>query len=147
MSEGLQISQQKAKKVYICSICGKEIWKDTEYVKVSSKGQTGKWTDEKRHIHCDAALQAYRTLTDAKPEGNREREIENLKEWARHTVCPMSRRHDICQEHQCFENGDQGIPFECMQFQSEIQCPGILRAVQKSIEEAQDISEMRRHRK
>lgn len=54
------INQRKARKRYVCDLCGKAILPGNQYIHETFRGDDGFQT-LRRHIHCDAMLSVYNT--------------------------------------------------------------------------------------
>ncbi len=64
MSDFMREEQYRARRDYTCHLCGGMIRAGTEYIYVVSKYE-GRLNDYRRHIHCDALLNAWAAETGA----------------------------------------------------------------------------------
>ena len=82
MSEFQSRVQRKGRKTYTCDVCGGVIRPGSEYIVAS--GFSGRYWQERRHIHCDALLYAYERDTgqDAGHEW-----YDPVMGWVREKAC------------------------------------------------------------
>lgn len=102
MIEVQSIEQRKARKQYICQLCGKPILKGRQYVHESFKGDNG-FETLRRHIHCDAMLVAYNREINF-DEYYDEREVtETLWDELCKQICDDEQRDecDMCDLYGC----------------------------------------------
>lgn len=64
MLEFTRTEQHRARRDYVCHLCGKTIRAGAEYIYEVSK-YDGRLNDYRRHIHCDALLNAWAYKTGA----------------------------------------------------------------------------------
>jgi ribosomal protein S27E len=121
------IEQRKARKKHECHLCGKPILPGCEYIHENFKNEGGKITSLKRHIHCDAMLDAYNEKFNTEEFYDEPEVLETI--WQE--VCKK-----ICGEEQweeCFD--DPSCMMSCELCQRELVHPSALGAAIQSVRE------------
>lgn len=124
--------QKQAKKEHVCAVCTRKIWPGQEYINVRFKDPFGIHHEEKRHIHCHAAIEAYRFHSGDLPDENRENEISRIKTWARDNVCSQACSLTPEEMETCISSGAASV-FECEKFHEAIQPRNLITAVSDDI--------------
>lgn len=124
MTEFTNVQQHKARKRYVCHLCGSAILPGAEYVYEASKWD-GELHQMRRHIHCDAILNAYCD----KEEVCEYTESEVL-EWACDNACAGCRHAN---EDGVCEDGGTDAVFVCEIAQEKLLPPQYLEAAKKSV--------------
>lgn len=81
MLEFTKEAHRKARKEYVCDICGGTITTGKEYVRYSGK-YDGEFFDYKYHAECHEVINAYLRET-----GECEYDEESISEWLNEAVC------------------------------------------------------------
>lgn len=129
---GIKKQQKRAKKEHTCDVCKREIWPGQEYINVRFKDPFGAHHEEKRHIHCHAAIEAYRFQSGDLPDGNRENEVSRIKTWARDNVCAQICDLSPDEIESCISSKTASV-FECEKFHEAVQPRGLIVAVSDDI--------------
>lgn len=125
MLEFSNIEQRKARKNHKCEMCGKPIYKGCEYIYESQK-YDGKIHTYKRHIHCDAMLDA--CLTSIYPDIG-EYDIDSVTDSIWNEVCCS-----VCGDEQRDECGeDWKCLYACEICQKKLLPPAMLGAAIQSV--------------
>ena len=127
MIEVQNIVQRKARKRYICQLCGKAILPGRQYIYETFKGDNG-FETLRRHIHCDALLDVYNSKYNF-DEYYDEREVnETLWDEVCKTICNEEQR-DEC---------DMEDLYSCDLCQRKLLSPPILGAAIQSVKDNYD---------
>lgn len=116
------INQKKARKRYICDLCGKAILPGNQYIHETFRGDNGFQT-LRRHIHCDAMLSVYNTEYNDDEYYNSDEVTETL--WSE--LC-----RQICSEEQR-EECDMEDLYGCQLCQEKLLSPSMLGAAKDSV--------------
>lgn len=125
--EHLQRKQQRSRKRHDCHLCGKQIAAGVEYIQDKYVADDKKIVTLKRHIHCDAMLQAYNSTYNDDDVYEEQDVMDTI--WQE--VCK-----DICGEEEreeCFE--DPACMYSCYLCQTKMLHPSILGAAVRSVRE------------
>lgn len=115
--------QRKAQKAYFCDLCGALIRRGAEYIYEAQKGDDG-FLVTRRHIHCDAMLDAYLADSDAA-----EYSADEVRDWICDGACGGCDYGADCDQAGCFE---------CEFAQQKLLRPAILEAARQSVRENAD---------
>lgn len=122
MLEFIRKEQYRAKKDYTCHLCGETIRKGREYIYEVNKWE-GMVNDYRRHIHCDALLDAWAAET-----GDDEYTDTEISEYICDRVCSRC----VCgEEDEC----DKAPCFSCEIVQEALLTPTMLAAARQSVRE------------
>ncbi len=124
MTEFTNVQQYKARKRYVCHLCGHAILPGAEYVYEASKWD-GEVHQMRRHIHCDAILDAF--SRDECPEEYTESEVW---EWACDRACAGCSHAD--EDGDCEDGGTDAV-WACEIAQEKLLPPQYLEAAKKSV--------------
>lgn len=120
--------QRTARRNHICQLCRKPILRGNEYIYESQK-YDGKINTYKRHIHCDALLDAF--LKSDWFDGQ-EYTDDEVHEWLC-DQCNILFHHGKCSEEDYYEKCDMEGCFECELVQEKVLTkPEIFRAAKQS---------------
>ena len=122
-----RIEQKKARKRYECQLCGKPILPGNQYIHETFKGDEG-FRTLRRHIHCDAMLNAYNS------EYNFD---EYYDEWEVTETLWDELCKQICDEDQRDEC-DMCDLYGCQLCQEKLLQPSILGAAKESVRDNYD---------
>lgn len=124
MNELVSITQHKARKVHYCNECRYPILRGCEYLSIYRR-QDKNLLYKKTHIHCDAVINAYCTMT------NREMvydQLDAVVKWLRDAVCSG------CAESGSCRRAGQDT-FSCPIALRRVLPPTILHAALRSVED------------
>lgn len=122
MQEG-SITQIAARKQYVCHMCGKIIFPGRQYI-LQKRKIDGRFKTLRRHIHCDAMLNAW--VTDIRdPEQFWYKEDEVAKDICAHVCTSECNIPDTC-----LESLEQ---FSCEKCQEALLSPSVLGAAIQSV--------------
>lgn len=122
MLEFVRKDQYRARKDYPCHLCGETIRKGAEYIYEVNK-YDGLVSDYRRHIHCDALLDAWAAET-----GDDEYTDEEIGEFLYDQVCSCC---PYIEEDEC----DKTPCFSCEIVQEALLTPTMLAAAKQSVRE------------
>lgn len=122
MLEFQRVEQYRARKDYKCDLCGKTICKGRQYVYEVQKFY-GDLQEIRRHIHCDALLDAYLCETGAD-----EYTADSVSDYACDLVCSGCQ---FGQEDEC----DKTPCFSCEIVHKALLTPTMLNAARQSVRE------------
>lgn len=126
MLEFSERSQTRARKRHMCHICGKAILPGCEYIHEKQK-YDGEFHDLKRHLHCDAILDAY--LND---RGENEYSDDEVFEYLS-DICGELFAKWICPEEDYYEKCDKDRCFECPLIFKRLLNPSIVAAMEADV--------------
>lgn len=125
MLEFSRKEQRTARKNHRCELCGKPIFKGCEYIYESQK-YDGEIHTYKRHIHCDAMLDA--CLSTVYPDAG-EYDVVSVTECIWDEVCGAICGED--QREECDE--DMACLFACELCQKKLLPPSLVGAAIQSV--------------
>ena len=116
------INQKKARKRYECHLCGKAILPGNQYIHETFRGDDGFQT-LRRHIHCDAILDAYNSDYNCDEYYDDNEVAETLWSEVCKRIC-SEERQDEC---------DMSDLFACELCQRKVLHPSIIGAAIQSV--------------
>lgn len=118
--------QTQARKRHKCHICGKAILPGCEYIHEKQK-YDGRFFDLKRHLHCDAILDAYL-------DGSSESEYSDDAVWDFVSdICGELFAEWICTEEDYYDKCDKQRCFECPLVFKRLLKPSLLAAMEADV--------------
>ena len=96
------IEQRKARKQYICQLCGEPILKGVQYIHETFKGDDG-FKTLRRHIHCDAMLGVYNREFNCEGYYDEDEVTETLWDELCKQICDEEQRDEcgMCDLYAC----------------------------------------------
>lgn len=128
MLEFSERMQRKARKQHYCDICGKSILPGCEYIQERMKAN-GEFLNLRRHIHCDAILDAF--LCETSPD---EYDSEMVALWAGR-CCDDLNDEGKCSDDDFYERCDKENCFECDLVLERLLDRSVLEAARRSVRE------------
>ena len=126
MLELYEKKQQKARKRHRCHICGKAILPGCEYIHEKQK-YDGEFNDLKRHLHCDAILDAYLDVSSESEYSD-----DEVQEFVS-DICGELFAKWQCTEGDYYEKCDRERCFECPLVFKRLLNPSLLAAMEADV--------------
>ena len=127
MTEVISREQRKARKQHECHLCGKSILPECEYIHETYKGDNG-FVTLRRHIHCDAMLDAYNSEYNPEEDYDEREVTETL--WSE--LCKQ-----LCDDQQLDECNMDDL-YGCELCQRKLLPPSVLGAAKQSVKDNYD---------
>lgn len=128
--------QRKARKRYECHLCGKAILPGCEYIHESYKQNEGMIVTLKRHIHCDAILDAYNEKFNTESYYDEEEVLQTIWSEVCKNLCDEEQEEDCLSDPCCV--------FSCELCQKELLKQPALGAAIQSVKDNYDWDDGRR---
>ena len=88
--------QKRAQKQHLCSMCGRPILRNTEYIHVSEK-EDRLYRVQKLHIHCDALI--FEAMKNGAPANSQD--YDKTRSWCRAFCSPEWECAQSCAAEEC----------------------------------------------
>lgn len=128
MLEFYKSEQRKARKNYMCDVCGRPILRGRDYIYASQKYDREIQTSH-RHIHCDALLDAF--FASDRYDGVKY-SIDKVLDWL-FDLCNELYRQRKCSDKDYYEKCDMERCCECPLIFEKALKPEIRRAAEQSV--------------